>query len=62
MRSTLAPDDVLSGGSENPETPFSKAVELVEVPSYIHNLSTLLSVEKAENETVNDAAAGTMMA
>ena len=39
LSSTLVPDDVLSDGSELPETPFSKAVELVEVPSYIHKKS-----------------------
>jgi hypothetical protein len=56
------PDDVLSSGSKVPETPFSKAVELVEVPSYIHNLSYHDSVLKAEKETVTESAPGTMIA
>ena len=61
LSSTLVPDDVLLGGTDGPETPSSKAVELVVVPSYIHNLSQHDSVSKAENEMVTDAASATMI-
>jgi hypothetical protein len=62
LRSTLVPDDVLSSGTDVPENSSSKAVELVVVPSYIHNLSQLASVSKAVNETVTDAASATTIA
>jgi hypothetical protein len=62
LSSTLVPDDVFSGGTDAPSTAFNKAVELVVVPSYIHNLSQLASVLKAENETVTDSTSATMIA
>ena len=62
LTSTLVPDDVLSDGTVDPETPSSKAVELVVVPSYIHNLSKVSSVSKAEKETVTDSASATTIA
>jgi hypothetical protein len=62
LSSKLVPDDVLTGGSEVPVTAFSKAVELVELPSYIHKTSGPSSVSKAEKETITDSAPDTMMA
>ena len=73
LRSKLVPDDVFTGGKaveqsfgapvvRQPENPSSKAVELVEVPSYIHSLSLLGYVSKAENETVTDCDCATTIA